>query len=155
MDPCSDAQHRIADLLVDGLADDEQQALDEHLAGCAACRTELDEMTALAVLVQEHGAHRPSIESESEPVVARARPAGRRARPLVLAVVGLIAVAPALVLRSAAPDPVEAALVGEADGTVTLHELDTGSASRSGSSGSTTWTTAPTRPGWSGPTDRR
>ncbi|HWJ60344.1 MAG TPA: anti-sigma factor [Acidimicrobiales bacterium] len=131
MDPCSDAQERVAGLLFDGLADDEHQALDEHLAGCAACRTELDELTALAVMVQDHGTHRPKVEplAEADPVVARTRPAGRRARPLVLAgalaVVGLIAVV-ALVLRSASPDPVEAALVGEADGTVTLHELDSG-----------------------------
>jgi len=136
MDRCADAREAVVELLFDGLDDDERSRLEAHVAGCSSCRIELDEMTALAGALTSNAevvtgaAAAPSVRSIAAPTPG-AGPVRRTRRVAVLAGLVLIGVLGTVVARTASHrssgDRLQVAVDGgAADGTVILHELDTG-----------------------------
>jgi len=57
---CKSCRSHLADLLLDGAYTASHPELDQHLAACAACRTELNELRSTFALLDEYAAPEPS-----------------------------------------------------------------------------------------------
>jgi len=75
------ARERMLSLLLDGLDDDERSDLEAHLATCTTCRTEQDDLLALAEVLDRHAGATPTTPTPTArptdglPPEPRARPA--------------------------------------------------------------------------------
>jgi anti-sigma factor RsiW len=125
---CSDARRLFTRRLDDRLHGGERSALDEHLAGCAACRTELARWEGAAAALRAHGptpvpvglaerAFRAAMDAAPAPTLAAwfvgAAPRAALAAAAAAAVVWLGAIAtgaaPGGAPAVAAEDPMELA----------------------------------------------
>jgi hypothetical protein len=135
---CEQLGELTIDYLKDGLDAPTRREIDEHLAGCPACRREMDELGAVWTSLGRLPAPPPhadlaarfrrSLGSADRTVVPLARPVARRRGPLVQAVAAGIILAVGLLagaaLQRAASHPSEPAQVadGRRDFMLLLHE---------------------------------